>query len=611
MARPRSTIAAAVALPFALAFVPGNAAAQDFDGYHDSGATEAFLEALVRSHPKRIEVKPIGETTSGKKKIVLAIVTDQTTGPASEKPGIFVDGNIHGNERVGGEAALRLIHRLVTASDDSPAAKLLQTHAFWVVPKANPDGADAWVRGIPKAEDDDGDGREDEDGPEDIDGNGWITYMRVVDPEGEWIPDDRDPRVMRPYASLTVKERKRYRGMRYRVMTEGIDNDEDGRINEDGPNGDVDPNRDFPADTKIERKYRKKYARTGSTRQRGRTSKTRRSRDEEPEFLRTKEVRALRDFLDSTPSIALGISFHSYGNALFRPFGYIPDRPTVPRDDLARLDEVGEVFRRKTGHSGYGPPYLGERQVVGSLHDYTFWTLGYPGFTAEIWSIPGLSRDWSQAAEPPRGGGRGGRGGRGGGGFGGAVEQQQKMLAYVDQQRLTDAFADWKTFEHPTLGTVEVGGLWLRRRFLYNPTPAELLKTIDPFVDFALEAARFTPEMRILTAELRPGAEGVFTVAVEVVNAGQAPSAWELAVKRKIAKPVVVSLELPEGARLRSGREARELGHLEAGAVKRARWAISTREAAPGSAVTVVVRSEKGGTARRRLEIPPAAADGR
>ncbi len=606
MARLLLTATLALALGSLLG---GTARAQDFEAYHDTGATKTFLEALVRSHPKRIAIKPIGETTSGKHQILLAIVTDQSTGPASEKPGIFVDGNIHGNERVGGEAALRLIHRLVTATDDSPDAKLLRTHAFWVVPKANPDGADLWVRGIPKAEDDDGDGREDEDGPEDVDGNGWITYMRVVDPEGEWIPDDGDPRVMRLYRSMTVKERKRYRGMRYRVMTEGIDNDQDGQINEDGPNGDVDPNRDFPADTKIERKYRKKYARTGSTRQRGRASKTRRDRNAEPEFLRTKEVRALRDFLEATPSIALGLSFHSYGNALFRPFGYIPDRPSMPRDDLKRLDEVGDVFRRKTGHSGFGPPYLGERQVVGSLHDYTFWSLGYPGFTAEIWSIPGLSRDWSQAAEPPRGGGRGGRGG--GRGFGNPVEQQRKMLAYIDQQKLTDAFVEWAPFEHPTLGTVEIGGLWLRQRFLYNPTPAELLKTIDPFVDFALEAATYTPQMQFLSAELRPGAEGVFTVSIEVVNAGQAPSAWALAVKRKLAKPVEVSIELPDGARLRSGSATRELGHVDAGETKRARWAIATREAAPGSAVTVVVRSEKGGVARRRLEIPPPAAGGR
>jgi len=44
----------------------------------------------------------------------------------------------------------------------------------------------------------DNDGQVDEDGPEDLDGNGLITMMRVKSPEGRWLIDPEEPRLMRP-----------------------------------------------------------------------------------------------------------------------------------------------------------------------------------------------------------------------------------------------------------------------------------------------------------------------------------------------------------------------------------------------------------------------------
>jgi len=594
-----------------IALAAGAAAQKDdpgrtlsFDRYHDSGQTSKILTALAGRHPDLLKLEVIGKSGQ-KKEIQVAVVTDHGAGRPEEKPGIFVDGNIHGNERIGGEAALYLIHALLTRrQEDALVDELLRTRTFYVIPKANPDAADAWVRGILKPEDQDGDGKEDEDGPEDVDGNGLVTSMRIADPEGNFVPDLEDARLMVRYDSLSVKERKRYRGLRYRVLTEGIDNDDDGEVNEDGPDWEIDPNRDFPADLKMERKYRKKYARGGATRTQGRPSKIGRKNDEEGEFLRSVEVQALVKFLQGKPNIALAFSFHSYGNVLFRPFGYMPDRPVIPKDDLKRLEDIGAAFARITGFKGFGAPYLGERQVVGGLHDYTYWMLGYPGYTLEIWGVPGVARDWADRGrrrDRNQDRGRDRRNRR----RGETAASARKMLQYVDQEKIEDAYVEWKPYDHPTLGQVEIGGLWQPGRFRYNPPPSRIQKVVEPFVRFTLESARMTPLVRVTHLEVKVSKTRVRTVNAEVMNVGAAPTAWRLAEKRKLAKSARVCLTLPQGARLSSGRLERDIGALKPGQSERLRWTIVAPEGTDPTVASVAVISEKGGVHRLQAQIPP------
>ena len=71
----------------------------------------------------------------------------------------------------------------------------------------------------------------DEDPAKDLDGDGWITQMRVPDDGGDWAPhpDDNRIQVRDPRGSCADP--------RYSTMREGIDNDIGGAINEDGVGG--------------------------------------------------------------------------------------------------------------------------------------------------------------------------------------------------------------------------------------------------------------------------------------------------------------------------------------------------------------------------------------
>ena len=95
----------------------------------------------------------------------------------------------------------------------------LDTRTFYVVPRVNPDGADAGladgrfrrssVRPYPREEPQDGLHRED------VDGDGRVLMMRQRDPNGPWKPHPDDPRL------LVARRPDDVEGDFYRVFPEG------------------------------------------------------------------------------------------------------------------------------------------------------------------------------------------------------------------------------------------------------------------------------------------------------------------------------------------------------------------------------------------------------
>ncbi len=156
-------------------------------------------------------------------------------------PAIMVVANMEGDSPMGSSAALDLARLLLTDWKDE-----LAVHRWYIIPCGNPDGyaryferplTGSTVNDSPfNADKDDA---TDEDGPDDLNGDGYITKMRQVHPEGNWVEVADNPILMRKV------DRKKGEVGKYRLYEEGIDNDGDGRINEDGPGG-VNPGHNFP-----------------------------------------------------------------------------------------------------------------------------------------------------------------------------------------------------------------------------------------------------------------------------------------------------------------------------------------------------------------------------
>ena len=218
--------------------------------YRPPDEVAAALRSLASAHPQVTKLIPIGKSQGGAEIDVLRIAAQTKGGTDPDlRTAAFVAANIEGIHLVGTEAALALCEKLLSGyGTDKAVTELLDFRTVYVAPLLNPDAAKAFFSS-PKFErttngrpvDEDLDMQVDEDGPDDLNKDGLITQIRVKDPEGKWLPDPQEPRLMK-----MAESQKGEKGI-YTLYTEGLDNDGDGLYNED-PAGGVELNRNFPHD---------------------------------------------------------------------------------------------------------------------------------------------------------------------------------------------------------------------------------------------------------------------------------------------------------------------------------------------------------------------------
>jgi Zinc carboxypeptidase len=199
--------------------------------YHSPLEANAALVAINKANPALTALHRIATSPGGVELTVLEIGPEAGT-TTRKVPAVFVVANLEGVLPLTTEAALALAERLTTGGGAA------QNLTWFILPNGNPDAAGHFFRKPLVADErnaskwnDDMDDQTDEDGPDDLDGNGLITAMRVKDPAGEWIPVEGEPRLMRK-----ADRAKGEKGI-YKLYTEGIDNDGDGEYNEDPPGG--------------------------------------------------------------------------------------------------------------------------------------------------------------------------------------------------------------------------------------------------------------------------------------------------------------------------------------------------------------------------------------
>jgi hypothetical protein len=200
---------------------PGLTSAQ---GYSDHAKQTARLQTLARSNPKYANLKSLVKTAGGKDVWLLTI----GSGKADEKPAIALVGGVEGNQILSSELAIGFAESILSASSTDSIKVLLERTTFYVFPNMSPDAMEQYFtslkyerQGNAVSTDDDRDGKTNEDGFDDLDGNGKITLMRVESPIGDYKPHPDDPRKL-VKADLVKGEKGRYL-----VFPEGKDNDKD------------------------------------------------------------------------------------------------------------------------------------------------------------------------------------------------------------------------------------------------------------------------------------------------------------------------------------------------------------------------------------------------
>lgn len=539
---------------------PEDPFAPAWQSLHTTAATHDILNAWSKRYPDLTKLYSIGTTLKGTPLMVLEI-TNHKTGPSEDKPAYYYDGNIHAGELTGAEVALRFAWELLSKYETDPRIKtLLDTRAFYIRPKFNPDGADlalttpTALRSTPRPYDEDLDGLLDEDPGNDLNKDGIITDMRVKNPAGQWKVSTTDPRLM------VKREANETGGTYYDVHDEGIDDDGDGAFNEDGVGG-IDMNRNFP------RQWGLEFEQNGAG----------------PYPLSEPETKATIEFLTRHRNITGIFHGHTAAGFLYR----LPS--TGPWDEFNMEDqqlilEQAAMYEKTTKQKAV-PSYNNPRvHRHGTLISWAYWDYGVIGFVPEFWGM--FPADENKDGRT----------------------SDEELLKWNDSALGGKYFINWQAFNHPQLGEVEIGG-WNARFIRQNPPPAFLKAEIELYLPWMLWLAEISPRVNIRDAKVTPVEKGkIMKLTVIVQNEGYLPTnITQRALEAEIASPVrsVISLA---NAELVEGKTRTDLGHLEgrrdgdaAATVREVSYVIRVTGANP--VATVTIESEKGGKVKRDIPL--------
>lgn len=501
-------------------------------GYADYATMTSQLRDLTDKHAALVSLRSLGTTIGHRNLWVLEI------GPSGRqtRPAVLVVGNLHPPHLLGSHLAVGLARQLVErAGHDAKVRELLERVTFYVVPRPAPDASEAFFQ-RPYAEqtrnlrpmDDDHDGQTDEDGPLDLDGNGWITLLRVEDPAGRWRAHPDDPRVL-----VESKPAEETRG-RWRLHTEGRDQDGDEAIAED-PRGGVELNRNFP--------FRYPQYEVGAG----------------PNAVSEVESRALADFAYDHPNIAAVFTFTLDDN-LMTPWKVDaqadaqPIKTAVAGDDAPLLEHLGEVYQKLLGAKDPPSPPTAR----GSFSQWAYFQFGRWSLGARAWWIPGAESDDKKAAEPPADKGAKKPADRAGADRG---KDDLGALAWFSRQKI-DGFVPWKKIDHPDFPgkTVEVGGFKPFVRL--NPPVGELVGLTDKHYQFVVRLAESLPRLVIDEAKTTHLGNKTWRIAVKVRNEGYLPTMSRMGKVVEQVPPIQLVVDLPPGSKLLTGSPRTELPPL-------------------------------------------------
>ena len=466
-----------------------------FNRYYTAEGLGALAQQLADAHPDLITLQSIGKSYEGRD-IWCLTVTDQSTGSDLDKPGFYIDGNIHSNEIQGGEFGIYTAWYLAESfGQNTFITNLLKEKVFYIVPTINPDARNAYMRDPNTANtprsgmipvDDDRDGLYDEDGYEDLNGDGEVTQMRRKTPYGKYIIDPMHPNRM-------IRVEGDQRGTHEILGSEGIDNDGDGRVNEDRVGGYYDPNRNWGWN------WQPEYIQRGS--------------HHYPFSI--PENRAVMEFALAHPNIAGAQSYHNTGGMLLRGPGAKEDLSTYSRRDIQVYDQLGKLGEQLIPGYRYLTIYKDLYSVFGGELDWFHGGRGVFTFTNELYTSYMMFNSNDRSSE--------------------------QTNLFEDRLLFNDQFLPWEEFDHPTYGKIEIGG---NRKNYRRNNPGFLLESdAHRNMAFTIYHAYQTPKLVVEQVVKKDVGGGYMEVTATIGNQRIIPTHSDHDLKYKISPPDFITLQ--------------------------------------------------------------------
>ncbi len=472
--------------------------------YNDHAGITDICKKIAAAHPELCKLESIGKSFQGRDLWCLTISDFKNGGDVSRKPAMYIDGNIHSNEVQGSEFALYTAWYLTESFGDTKyIQELLADKTFYIVPTINPDARDNFFHEANNASsprsglipvDNDRDGAVDEDGYDDLDKDGNIVMMRRKNPNGRWKQDNKDPRKM---VQVGPEEKGDYE----LLGLEGIDNDGDGLVNEDGYTFEYDPNRDWGWG------WQPNYIQGGAYKY--------------PFSL--PENRAVMEFVMKHPNIAAAQSYHNSGGMILRGPGGQEDVGTYNATDVRIYDVLGKKGEELLPGYRYLVVYKDLYSAYGGELDWFYGGRGVYTFSNELWTSylmfnKGNDDDDNSGVDPSY--------------------QFDRYLLFKD------AFVEWHEYNHPQYGKIEIGGF---KKNFGRMHPGFLLESdAHRNMSFSIFHCYQTPKLSIDSIAEKDLGDGLKEITAIISNERIIPTHASQDLKFKIERPDYISITGPK-----------------------------------------------------------------
>ncbi|MDP1563232.1 MAG: M14 family metallopeptidase [Pirellulaceae bacterium] len=545
------------------------------EGYATYAEMDTRLKTLAES--PWAELSSLGETQGQRSLWLLKISSD----PQATRPAILVVGNVQASHVVGRELALRMAERLVNAGDSPAIEQLLANYTVYIIPCPSPDATEKNFtsparerNGNLTRTDDDRDFETGEDPPVDLNGDGWITMLRIADEFGTHRTHPSDPRVLIP-----IDGKKNEVGG-FRLEVESRDTDQDKSFGEDASDG-VDFNRNFT--------FNYPYFGKGSG----------------PHQVSEIETRAVADFMFDHPNIAGVLCFTPEDNLFNTGKGSAQTdsariKTKILTEDQVPMDRLAEAFR--TAHGGKNAPE--SPTGAGSFSEWSYLHYGRWTFASRAWWVPtaeapkasekSAEAEVAEAASaedktdegiaeaaPPQEPAKPATEVKADAGLAkddkrGATELN--ALAWFESQGI-DAFVPWQMIEHPDLPgkQVEVGGF--KPFYLLNPPAAQIEPLVEPHLGLLNAMVENWPKLAVRDLKAKRLGPGLYDITCQIVNTGGLPTMPQMAAVNGQWHPIQVQLQGLGEVRWIQGSQRQAVGRLaENGGKTEVRWVFQVLE---------------------------------
>ena len=505
-------------IAYTLLLVSSSIAEPLFNSYLDNKELDSFIENLSIPNIKK-EVLAI---TEGNNKIHCLKLSSGKVA----KPAILILGDTHSASPVGSEILVQWLK--LSALDEGKKAlqEILKHNSLYIIPRPFPDSLNSFFQKPYRenllntsAVDADVDLVRDEDGFEDLNKDGFITYLRIKDEDGQYYQHKDSEYIMTKSPNSN--------GTSYKLISEGIDNDKDEKFNEDPPGG-VNPNKNFS--------YAYPYF----------------QKDAGVHQFSEIETKAIADFAFSHPEIFLVFSFGREDN-LVKPWKEDqnkkknPIRSTIYKDDEKNYELYSSHFKDAFKLKKVSSKNLSS---AGSFAHWAYYHFGRISLTTIPWEIPIDKIEGKQ-------------------------EDKIKEIKWLEENR-PQALIKWQKIEHPDFKgkEVEVGGI--KPFYSFVPEPEVCKDKAIMFNTFLQKITEEKPEISVREFKVENLGKNLSRINLKIRNTGKLPFRTKIGEASKKQYPLNLKLKLPKNWKLYDGHLRSQIGNIKPKEEKELTWLILT-----------------------------------